>query len=256
MALRMSNALRNHINSGGSLRQALNGGKIKIFTGSQPTAANDAESGTLLVTVTKSGSAHTNEVQASGTLSLDSGASGNVSSVKVNSIEILNGTTTFDTSLTVTAAALALAINRNPQNTLYKAAASGTVVTLTGNRGLGALVNGHVISGTVATIGATFGTVTGGTTAVNGLTWDVSATGTMTKNGTETWQGTAVADGTAGWFRWVAGVSDAGSADASETYIRLDGSVAASGAQLNGSTGIVTGAVQTVTSDQFIIAAS
>lgn len=256
MALRMSKALRNFINSGGSLRQALNGGKVKIFTGAQPAAADDAESGTLLVTVTKSGSAHTSEVQATGTLSLDSGGSGNISSVKVDDVEILNGTTTFNSSLTQTAADLAAAINLNPQNNRFRASASGTVVTLTANRGLGALVNGHVLSGTTATISATFGTMGSGVTPVNGLTWALSSNGTMTKNANETWQGTAVADGTAGWFRWIAGVSDAGAADSAETYIRLDGSIAASGAQLNGATAIATGSVQTITSDQFVIAAS
>jgi len=256
MALRMSKALRNYINSGGSLRQALNGGKIKMFSGAQPAAADDAESGTLLVTISKAGGAHTAEVLATGTVSLDSGGSGNISSVKVNSIEILNGTTTFNASLTQTAADLVAAINRNPQNTLYRASSSGTIVTLTANRGLGALVNGHVISGTAATISATFGTVTGGTTPVNGLNWEVSSTGTMIKRADETWQGTAVADGTAGWFRWIAGVADAGAADASETYLRLDGSVAASGAQLNGATAIANGSVQTITANQLVIAAS
>lgn len=255
MALRMSKALRNFINSGGSLRQALNGGKVKIFTGAQPAAADDAESGTLLVTITKSGGAHTSEVQATGTVALTAGTAGNISSVKVNAIEILNGTTTFNASLSQTAADLARDINRNPQNTDYQASVSGTVVTLTANRGKGALVNGHVISGTVATLTASFGTVTGGVTPVNGLTWDPSVTGTMTKNGTETWQGTAVGDGTAGWFRWIAGVADGGGADSSESFIRLDGSVAASGAQLNGATNIANGSVQTITSDQFVIAA-
>lgn len=256
MALRFSKGLRNFINSGGSLRQALNGGKIKIFTGSQPTNADDAEAGTLLVTITKSAGAHTDEVYSVGTVSLDSGASGNVSSVKVNSIEVLNGTTTFNSSLTQTASDLARDINRNPQNLQYVASASGTVVTLTAKPGLGALVNGHVLSGTVSTIGATFGTMTGGVTPVNGLNWEVSATGTMTARSDETWSGTAVADGTAGWFRWIAGIADAGSADSAETYMRLDGSIAASGGQLNGATAIASGSVQTVTSDQFVIPAS
>ena len=36
MALRMSKALRNHINSGGSLRQALNAGKYDAAIGGAP----------------------------------------------------------------------------------------------------------------------------------------------------------------------------------------------------------------------------
>lgn len=254
MALRVSKALRNFINAGGSLRQALNGGKIKMFTGAQPTLADDAEAGTLLVTFTKSGSAHTAEVLSTGTIQLTGGASGNVSSLKVNAIEILNGTTTFNTSLTQTAADIARDINRNPQNLDYVATSSSTVVTVKGKPGLGALPNGYVTTGTSATITLTHGTFASGVTPVNGLNWEVSTTGTMVKRSDETWQGTAVAGGTAGWFRWIAGVADAGSADSLEAIMRLDGAVATSGSQLNASsTTIALSSVQTISADQIVI---
>lgn len=257
MALRMSKALRNFVATGGSLRQALNGGKMKIFTGSQPSLPDDAETGTLLVTITKSGSAHTAEVLASGTVQLTGGGSGTVHTLTANSIDVLGAAVVFDTSLTQTAANIATQVNRNPQNLLYKATSSGTVVTLTAKPGVGDKANGHVLGGSNTTITRTDGTVTGGTTPVNGLNWEPAATGTMVKRTDETWQGTAVASGTAGWFRWVAGVTDAGASDGAEAIIRLDGAVATSGGQLNmSSTTVSSGAVQTVSSDQIIIPAS
>ncbi|MBF0345272.1 MAG: hypothetical protein HQL06_13715 [Nitrospirae bacterium] len=77
-----------------------------------------------------------------------------------------------------------------------------------------------------------------------GLSFGEASGGVMAKTISETWSGTAVATGTAGWFRLVA-PGDSGSS--SQTDERLDGSVATSGAQLNmSSTSIVSGAVQTI----------
>lgn len=75
-----------------------------------------------------------------------------------------------------------------------------------------------------------------------GLTLEASATGgVIEKNASETWSGTAVATGTAGWFR-MREFGDAGTA-LSTTAVRLDGAVATSGAQLNlGSLTFTTGA--------------
>ncbi|MBF0608985.1 MAG: hypothetical protein HQL61_15720 [Magnetococcales bacterium] len=81
-----------------------------------------------------------------------------------------------------------------------------------------------------------------GTTA--GLSFGEASSGVLSKTVGETWSGTAVATGTAGWFRLVA-PSDTGVSSTTEE--RLDGAVATSGAQLNmSSTSIVSGAVQTI----------
>jgi len=255
MPLRFSKALANFLNHGGSLRQALSYGKIDFRTGAQPATADAAPTGTLLCTFTRAGAAHTPEVKSTGTITLTGGGSGNFTSVKVAGLEVLNGTTTFNTSLTQTAADLAAAIKRNVQNCLVDATSSSTVVTLSGRPGLGANPNTLVLAGTTATITATFGTMTGGTNPANGLNFELSTTGTMTKIGTDTWSGTGVSDGTAGWFRWKAAVADADALDSAEAILRLDGAIATSGGQLNGSsTAITTGAVQTITSDQLLLA--
>jgi hypothetical protein len=74
------------------------------------------------------------------------------------------------------------------------------------------------------------------------LTLEASATaGVIEKNASETWSGTAVATGTAGWFRMREN-ADAGTAS-STTAVRLDGAVSTSGAQMNlGSLTVTTGA--------------
>lgn len=260
MALRISKALQNWVNSGGSLRQALNGGMISFFTGPQPTDANGAVQGTPLCVFTNNGAARTAEVLAQGTVTFSGTvAAATCTGITVNSIQIMSGTVTDASGVLADfAAAVARNINNNPKNLLYSAKAAAGVVTLTAKPGLGSLVNGHVVASSVTTItkaDVNIGTTTTGVTQVNGLTWEKSAAGVMLKNTAETWQGTAAADGTAGWFRWTAAVADAGAADAAEVFMRLDGSIAASGAELNGATAIVNGAVQTISADQFSIPA-
>lgn len=250
MALRFSKGLRNFINEGGSIKQALANGKLLIYTGAQPTTADDAVAGSLLVTITKSSGAYTAETRATGSVTLTGGASGSVDTVTVNSIDILGGAVSYDTSLTVTAAAVAAKINHNPKNFLFVATSDGAAVTLTAKPGLGTLCNTWAVSATLTTITASYvniGSGVAGVNSANGLTFGDSAAGVLVRNPLETWSGTAVGDGTAGWFRFVGAVSDSGAADSSEVYHRLDGNIATSGANLNMSnTAIVTGAVQTV----------
>lgn len=258
--LRASTALRNFVNSGGSLRQALNGGKITFYQGPQPTTANDAVQGTPLVPFTKASGAYTAEVLAQGKVTFSGTvAAATCTGITVNGIEIM-GSTFTDASgvLADFATGVAAIINKNPKNLLYKASAALGVVTLTAKPGLGSSVNAHAVVSSVTTISkadVNIGSLTAGVTAVNGLTWEQSSGGAMVKNSSEVWSGVAIADGTAGWFRWTAAVADAGAADAAEVYMRLDGAIAASGAELNGATAIVNGATQTISADQFTIPA-
>jgi len=89
--------------------------------------------------------------------------------------------------------------------------------------------------------------------AAVGLTFDDSVAGTLTKKSTETWTGTAVADGTAGWFRLIA-PGDTGASSTTEE--RLDGAISTSGAELNfSSTSIVNGAIQAISTFQITVPA-
>lgn len=250
MALRFSKGLRNFINEGGCMKQALANGRLLIYTGAQPTTADDAVAGTLLVTITKSGGAHTAEVQSQGSVLLTGGASGSVDNITVNSISIMSAAVPFNGSLSQTATDVASNINNNPKNILFRADASGATITITAKPGLGTTPNGWVVATTVTTITKTdtnMGSVTAGVNPANGLTFGDSAAGVLVKHPSETWQGTAGNTGTAGWFRFLGSVADAGASDASEVFIRLDGNIATSGANLNMSnTSIVATAVQTL----------
>lgn len=262
MALRYSSALRNFLNEGGAIKQALANGKLKIYSGTQPAAADDAPTGTLLATITLSSGAHTAEVQATGSFTI-SGTSGSVDTVTVNSIDILGGAVTNTGTAAGTATAVAAAINNNPKNMLYVASSTGAtgVVTLTAKPGLGTLVNGHAVSGTATT--TTLGTLVNigsgvaGVNPANGLRFGDSASGILVKDSAQTWSGVGVAAGTAGYFRFEGSVADSLAADSSAVYIRLDGNIATSGANLNlSSTSIAVGATQTISTFSLTMPAS
>ncbi len=83
-------------------------------------------------------------------------------------------------------------------------------------------------------------------TGVNSATnfQDTASSGTLSKR-TSTWDGVAVATGTAGYFRYCASTADAGGT--STTELRIQGAVATSGSELNmSSTTITSGATTTI----------
>lgn len=247
MAWRPSAALRNYLLEGGSLKHALSNCVIKVYTGSQPATPEAAPTGTLLVTYTLAGGTPTREVRAVGSVALTSGSSGSIDTLTFGGFEVMGSATSYDTSLAVTAQAIVDKINDNPRNTLVDATLTSTsTVTLTAKRGMGALGN-QTIASTATTLGKTDTNATGGVTAVNCLKWGNAAAGVLAKLSTETWSGTAVATGTAGWFRIEASVTDAGGLDSTESVIRADGAIATSGAELNMTpTSITSAAVQTL----------
>lgn len=249
MTLRASSGLRNHLMNGGSFKQAFQGGKLKIYSGSQPSSADAAPTGTLLCTITDASGAHTQEVRASGTITLSGTTSGSITAVTVNGLSVLGETVAYNTSFTQTAADLAEAINEYNSVPKIKAEASGAVVTLYAPQGVGAGANGWVVDSTCTTMTGTDVNMASGVTAVNGLKFDVSASGVMDKLDSQTWSGVAGSTGTAGWFRLEGPVADSGALDSSESQIRLDGAISTSGAQLNmSSTSITSSATQTITS--------
>lgn len=259
MAFRLSPLLLNFSNSNGSVRRALTGGKIKIYTGSQPANPTLAPTGTLLVTITQASGAHTAEVRSAGTFTLTGGASGNVSVVTVNSgPNLLGSTVNFNTSLTQTAADIAANINNySGPGSYYTATSSGAVVTLTAAFGQGTTPNTWAIAVTAATITTSTVAFAGGVASANGLrlgygdnaTFNVQTLGIATG---DTWSGVVATGGTAGWFRFSGPTADADGVDTTNSLVRMDGSVATSGGDMNlASTTLVASATQTIT--QFTI---
>lgn len=98
---------------------------------------------------------------------------------------------------------------------------------------------------TAAAVAFTPGAVAGG------LEFGAAAAGAIGKN-SETWQGVAVQTGTAGFFRFYANATDAGGADPTFLYPRIDGTIATLGGDLNlTSTSIRSGSTNTV--DEFTL---
>ena len=251
MTIRQSTGLRNHLLSGGSFRSAFNGGTLEIYSGAQPASADTAPSGTKLVTITSASGAHTDEVRATGTATL-AGVAGTVTNLKVDGEDLMNGTATFVDTLTNLAIAVRDIINRNPHNLRFVASASVAVVTITARPGIGAALNAIGVLATTGAGGITstdvdVGNAVAGVTQVNGLKFESASAGSITKLASQTWSGTIAATGTAGWFRLKGPVADADATDAAEVVLRLDGSVAVSGGDLNlTSTALVLSATETI----------
>src|SRR3990167_1008157 len=251
MAIRASDGLRNHQLSGGSWRSAFAGGKLELWTGSQPASANTAPSGTKVLTYTDASGAHTVEVQPTGTALL-AGTVGTVTNLKVDGEDLMNGTATFVDTLTNLAIAVRDIINRNPHNLRFIASASSATVTIKGRLGIGANLNAIGVLVTTGAGGITstdtdVGNVVAGVTHINGLLFESASAGSIVKLASQTWSGVIAVTGTAGWFRLKQAIADADGTDSSEAVLRLDGSVAVSGGGLNlTSTSLVSAATETI----------
>lgn len=107
----------------------------------------------------------------------------------------------------------------------------------------------------IATVGA--GAWTAAVSTANGLDFAASSAGVLSKSPTETWQFVGLADGTAGWFRFVSGVAADSLTDDVSTYPRIDGRISTSGAEMRMvSLSVVQGATATIDSFSIVWPAS
>lgn len=233
MALSYSTHLRNMIGAYCSYRRALQGGVMKIYSGSPPTNADAAATGTLLCTVSQGGIEFNPEVVSAGSVTL-SGSSGSVDSITVDDVEILGVAITFTTDLTTTAALVAAQINAyTPTDGVgYYATSTGAKVIIKAVPGTGYAANGKVVAATCTTLTSTdvnMGTETAGSDGENGLQFGAVVSGIISKFGT--WIGTVTSGGVAGYFRLCGSVSDDGSSTTS--LVRVQGTCGTSGADYN-----------------------
>lgn len=258
MAQRKSTGLVNFMADSGSARNALSNSRIFIYTGTQPSTADSAATGTLLVTLTKNGGAFTAETLPVWRFTL-SGSSGSVNSVKVGGIECLSSSVAFATDLSTTAANVATNITETFSIPDFKATSSGASVIITGPFACGASLNNLNVVVACTTLvptyddsGHTGAVYTAGVTAVNGCNFQFPASvGVLSKETTD-WSGIAIATGTAGWFRFESDPAD--DKAISTTYKRLDGAISTSGAEMNLSTTSVTsGGTFTINSANFTV---
>ena len=227
MTTRLSTGLVNNLVGPRGIAASFAGGVIDIYTGAQPANADSSIGGaTLLGRCSVASATYSPETPATGTVTL-SGAAGSILTLNVGTLNIIPiGPVPFVTDLATTAQELADAVNRNA---IYTATASGAVVTLRAPAGTGDAHNGLAVLGTFTTLTATYTNISGGVDAVAGLQWGVPTNGSISKAGVLSFNG--VAAGTAGWFRIKASALDNDAA--STTLVRLDGSVATSGGDMN-----------------------
>lgn len=255
MALMFSTGLRDFVAMYGDYKRAFTGGALLIYTGSAPATADAAVTGTLLCTVTLGSAARTAEVLSSGTVTLASGSSGTIDTLTVNSVEVMGAAVTYSSSLTATAALVVNQINSYipTAGVRYMATSSGAIVTLTALPGTGTVPNGYVVASTATTMTTTDANMASGVAAVNGLTFSYSSSGVLSKSGT--WSGVNGNTGTAGYFRLVSSVADAGAL--STTLRRIQGTCGVSGADYNmSSTSLTSGATHTVDTFSLTLPAS
>lgn len=243
MTIRLSTALRNNIVGSTGVAASFQGGVIDVYSGTQPATADSAATGTLLGRVSIASATYVAETPASATITVG-GASGSINTLNIGTFNIIPlGAVNFITDVATTAQALADAINRNG---IYRATypGSGAVVTVVAPPGTGAAHNGLALAATVTTMTATSsGNITGGVSATAGLTFAAPSAGTVSKSGT--WSFVGLADATAGYFRMKASAVDNDAS--STTLVRLDGSIAVSGGDMNLSNlSIIVGAPTTI----------
>lgn len=228
MTLRLSTALRNNLVSHSGFAASFAGGVIDVYSGTQPVSADSPATGTLLGRVSIASATYVAETAASATITL-TGTTGAIATLNVGTFNLIPlGAVAFITDLATTAQALADAINRNG---IFRSTCSGAVVTVVAPPGSGAAYNGLALAATVSgdMVATSSGNVTGGVAATAGLQFGTPLSGTIGKTGIWSFNGLAI--GTAGWFRVKASAVDGDGA--STTLVRLDGSVAVSGADMN-----------------------
>lgn len=233
MAILLSSALLRFAWNYGSIAQALAGGVMEIYTGTQPTGPETAPTGTLLVTITDNGGAWTAETPASGSVEIGGTGSGSCTSLTVDGVELLTATVT-GTSKGDLAYNLYAHLLQSPHRHAFFLAYDGDwTVTLTCKPGFGTRFNSAVVDATVTTLTATETNFSGGVASANGLTWgegsNYSQLAFMSAPTTQTKKGTAVAAGEAGWFRIKGAWTDAGADDTGYEFFRLDGSISETG---------------------------
>ena len=252
MAIRRSTALVNAMAQGYGMRELLKGGRLYLYSGSQPATADLTVSGTNLVLFTANGGTYTQPTRSFATVAIGGSATGTLATLKVGGMafDLLSAPVSYTSSAAATCDLIVANINarQNPLNIV--ASRSGDNVLLHLPYWIGALGDSLTFAATVtgsltATASGVFG---GGVTTVNGLDYLETITAGAIAKDTSSWQGTGLVGGTAGYFRYVA----AGSTHdgVSGTDIRFDGAIGtAAGAGIDmviGNLTIVAGTIYNI----------
>jgi len=250
MSEKYSTGLRNQLLNGRGLREVFADSVLKIYAGTPPAEADDAE-GILLVKLTKSGGVVSTKEH--GVLAINTITVPGVHAAGTYNITVTVDGTTYTASYDATtyghanndeiAQGVCWELNKISQVRASCATVGGAT---------GVIVVSCRIPGITLTIADGGGTITFGAAAViqagsraatDTLQLGLPAAGAVAKNA-DTWSGTITADGTAGYFRLVTS-EDLGTDNA--TDVRVQGAVSTAGAEMNlSSLAMVSGATLTL----------
>jgi hypothetical protein len=249
MAVKLSTGLRNAVLSGQEFRKVFEDGVIKVYTGTAPASADDAATGTLLVTISKaSGEVSPGEVSTAkeARVQIGSHAGGETFSITINGTTYTFTNTPDAGDAAAVAAAMALLVD---QDTNVEAHAAGTDTIYVRSKIAG-------LSFTISVGGTGTSVLTDDAVAnvdADTLNLGAASSGVIQKNN-DVWSGVAVAGGTAGYFRMTKSDDDG---LLSTTRARLQGNIATSGQEMTlSNTTIALGATQTIDSASITMPAS
>lgn len=168
MTILYSKALKNFLHAGGSLKQALSGGVINVYSGAAPASADAAVTGSLLYQFTDYAGSRGGETLSTGSAVYTGGMGGQIATLTVNGVSVI-GAAVDNSGLTLAAlmTALAARINAFASTPDYTASANANSVVISALPGTGTGPNGFVVAGTIAQA-AQIGTMAGGVTSSGG----------------------------------------------------------------------------------------
>jgi hypothetical protein len=248
MAEKYSTGLRNLLEGGMSIREALDDFIIKVFSGSTPSDADQAEGGSLLCTISKaSGVVEADELSIAKQASIDITVAGVGATVivAINGVDYTYLVLAADDDLRKVARKVATMLDGIPElhavahgtaggdgKVAVKSSVAGLTFTIAkGGGGGGGTATWTVTDNTIANVRS------------DALQWGTPSNAQMAKP-SEVWSGVNVLGGTAAWFRIVR-PDDTGAL--STISRRIQGAIGTSGAELNLSNiNLVIGATLTI----------
>lgn len=255
MAIRRTTKLINELVKGFSVRDLLRDGRIAVYSGSQPSDADDAPTGTKLLEFTENGNTFSAATASLVAIAIGGSATGAITSITVGGMgfNLLSEEVAFTTSAAATTALIVDNINayKNPLNIRAEVSTSNVILFCPDWVGVGGNGLTFATSTTGSLTATSSGTFASGVNAVNGVNFSETVTGGTLSKDSVTWQGTGLSTGTAGWFRFVAGGST--ESDAGSGEVRFDGTVGTSNADMIiSATTITTDAVYTISTGTII----
>ena len=224
-----------------TLKEQFNDGVLRIYSGAQPANADAAINGVLLFEVTKNGgtfAAGTKSTAQVDKIVVGSYTEGHTFAVSIDAGTTYTYTALAGSSTTIVATGLAALIN---ESEIVSAVSSGADVIVRARFAGVAFVSAEETDTGTLTLSTLVANV-----RAQGIQFGTATDGVLAKE-TGDWEGVALADGVAAWFRFCANAADNGGA--SSALPRIDGSCSTTSGDL------VLRTLNIVTGDPLVITA-